>query len=617
MGIDPKLREYHHMVWKPIVFTKDMIQKVFNLPAGATPVAYLKKGDHSDLRNSYRDGDLPTSRAPIALTEGMLKNCADDDVVMINRTFSLLSFATVLFPGTSNMFPLDYLGSLLHMDRVHEYDWPEEVLKLIYVEHLDFPLLGLEEHVIDYSLPRACHVCKENFELAVAIDKNKITLTANVFGKRPIQDLCNTPYVIAPVHGAAEQPAPHVQDYLNISSQNASGSFAETCATLADWLQGSFPSSQDLGVPPQFKDLYEKHKGLFEVDLKGALSSIGRAVQSIQCRRMALLLKDANSAATGDDVHETTDQTTDNDFSLGVHIHDTTAQEEASIGVYNPQPNGGSDSLKEPVKCTEEPTDTGVIAMYQLAEILLRGIKLMNLLVVTLLWLPTRRAAAELMSKPCKFCPVSTFPFVTSEHRDASTLQGSSKHMLMHKRVAKDFETVPKMKRLKIAPDCDALYTKYVLHKQRIKKPKQGESYPPFIKIGGFYTSYPCWQGTCKKFAFSCVTTDQLSVDPTKFKPKTCMAQLRRACKKGKAAKADLRDIASFVRVDIAEYPHQATYYDCGFFAMLYMENFDGKIMKHFEQSCVTMHRKVVASDLFLHPENEIDSVTALAEQAP
>ena len=60
------------------------------------------------------------------------------------------------------------------------------LMQLIYVDHLDFPLLGPLEHVIDYSLPRACQMCKADFEFAVAIDKNKKTLTANTFGKRPV-----------------------------------------------------------------------------------------------------------------------------------------------------------------------------------------------------------------------------------------------------------------------------------------------------------------------------------------------------------------------------------------------------------------------------------------------
>ncbi|KAM0875762.1 hypothetical protein ACQ4PT_036585 [Festuca glaucescens] len=225
MNIDPKLREYRHKVSKPIVFTRDMMMKVFNVPSGDKPVERLKNTDHTELRNMYRDGE----RAPIAYLEKLLHDCADDDVVMINRSFALLAFASVLFLGTNNMVPLDYLGSLLDMDRVREYAWDETILAycmdqvaefqekrrlqkefmkqnpserlkqfsigsclpalvIFYVDNLDFPVEQVHGHVFDYSLPRALHVCNADFELAMAIDRNKKTLELSVFGKRHIRD---------------------------------------------------------------------------------------------------------------------------------------------------------------------------------------------------------------------------------------------------------------------------------------------------------------------------------------------------------------------------------------------------------------------------------------------
>ena len=50
---------------------------------------------------------------------------------------------------------------------------------------------------------------------------------------------------------------------------------------------------------------------------------------------------------------------------------------------------------------------------------------------------------------------------------------------------------------------------------------------------------------------------------------------------------------------------------------MLYMENWDGKVMKLFHQECIPTFRKIVAATLFLHENNEIDAATAIAEQAP
>ncbi|KAM0867848.1 hypothetical protein ACQ4PT_041706 [Festuca glaucescens] len=291
MNIDPKLREYHHKVSKPIVFTRDMMTKVFNVPTGERPVERLKNTEHTELRNMYHDGEM----APIAYLEKLLHDCVDDDVVMIKRSFALLAFAIVLFSGTNNMVPLDYMGSLLDMDRVHEYAWDEAILAycmdqvaefqekrrlhkefmkqnpterlkqfsigsclpalvIVYIDHLDFPIEQVHGHVFDYSLPRALHVCNTDFELAMAIDRNKKTLELSVFGKWP--------------------------------------------------------------VPTEFNALYEKHKTMFKREVNDALSSFGLVVQSIQCNQMALLLKNVSDAARNDSIQEGTNESNGINFDV-------------------------------------------------------------------------------------------------------------------------------------------------------------------------------------------------------------------------------------------------------------------------------------------------------------
>jgi hypothetical protein len=46
-------------------------------------------------------------------------------------------------------------------------------LQIIYIDHLDFPVEQLHCHVFDYSALRALHVCNDDFELAISIDRNK------------------------------------------------------------------------------------------------------------------------------------------------------------------------------------------------------------------------------------------------------------------------------------------------------------------------------------------------------------------------------------------------------------------------------------------------------------
>ena len=59
---------------------------------------------------------------------------------------------------------------------------------------------------------------------------------------------------------------------------------------------------------------------------------------------------------------------------------------------------------------------------------------------------------------------------------DVSSGPSTHEKKTRHKRVAIELESAPKMKKLRVNADSDALYTKYILHKQKIKKPKEGET---------------------------------------------------------------------------------------------------------------------------------------------
>lgn len=56
------------------------------------------------------------------------------------------------------------------------------------------------------------------------------------------------------------------------------------------------------------------------------------------------------------------------------------------------------------------------------------------------------------------------------------------------------------------------------------------------------------------------------------------------------------------------EYPQQATHFDCGYFGVLYMENFDGNCMKDFKKQNILDVRKYVVTKLFAHPLNKVCS---------
>lgn len=66
-------------------------------------------------------------------------------------------------------------------------------------------------------------------------------------------------------------------------------------------------------------------------------------------------------------------------------------------------------------------------------------------------------------------------PDLQQAYVDVSSGPSTHERKTRYKRVAKDFESVQKMKKLKIDPDSDAIYTKYVLHKHKTRKPNEGE----------------------------------------------------------------------------------------------------------------------------------------------
>jgi hypothetical protein len=254
--ITPSLREFR-VGKKRIVFTRDMITKVFGIRSGQTPVVELKKFEQSALRDVYR-GSNP--RPDIPTTIKVLKGCEDTDEDTIVRSWDLLCMATVVDPKSSNHVGMDYLGSMLHPSRTHEYAWDEYILEqlmqevkkmqkkrlktpslkkgnskfefwisgpfaalgvcfhsdkfvslhalnstskvlvvhvvltvfifilflqIIYLDHLQFPP---SSHVIDYSLPRVCHVKCSDFVFAVQCDLSKLFLhNTKVFGRRPVR----------------------------------------------------------------------------------------------------------------------------------------------------------------------------------------------------------------------------------------------------------------------------------------------------------------------------------------------------------------------------------------------------------------------------------------------
>ncbi|KAM0860727.1 hypothetical protein ACQ4PT_046390 [Festuca glaucescens] len=151
-----------------------------------------------------------------------------------------------------------------------------------------------------------------------------------------------------------------------------------------------------------------------------------------------------------------------------------------------------------------------------------------------------------------------------------------------------------------------------------------------FLKIGRFFCSYKSFHGALrprqymsndvmaiwtekfnhaakasveknphnhKKYAFSPYLAGKLAVETSTFDPVSVMKEFKFACSKFKALKDDM--FSNFIRtaneskvswVDFGKFkqitpdhPQQDTLFDCGFYSVLYMEHFNGKVMPNFE----------------------------------
>uniref|UniRef100_A0ACD5ZU07 Uncharacterized protein n=1 Tax=Avena sativa TaxID=4498 RepID=A0ACD5ZU07_AVESA len=336
-----RLREYK-LRKNQMVFTTDMVRKVFGIRCGRKPIDLSITGgaELDDIRALYHGGK---KREELATAINILKNCADTDEETIIRTWDLVSLATVVAPKSSNHVNLEYVGLMADPTKTDEYAWDEHLLGLLmqtvsniqkkkkkqahvlpkdcskfefwitgpfillgiaYMDHLDFPPC---DHTFDKSLPRVCSVKTSDFTFVVQHDSDrKILSNKTVFGRRDFLPLSATPYGTAPGYDDFNKPAPVEDVDVNPS------------ASLNEWL--NFPSSQDLQVPARFKTLYEKHKAIFEADVDVTMKNLSAGLKRMQAQRMAALLVDVESSSkeeeAGPSVVFPTKSTADDDDQL-------------------------------------------------------------------------------------------------------------------------------------------------------------------------------------------------------------------------------------------------------------------------------------------------------------
>ncbi|KAM0930286.1 hypothetical protein ACQ4PT_001034 [Festuca glaucescens] len=535
----PVLREFK-VGKKQIVFTKDMVTKVFGIVSGRKPVVSLKRSEQSSLRDVYR-GSNPRSDIPTTIK--ILTDCGLTDEDTIVRSWDLLCMATVVDPRSSNHVGMDYLGSMSDPSKTHEYAWDEYILELsmkeiVYMDHLEFPP---NNYVMDYSLPRACHVKCRDFEFAVVNDFDRLSLNnKKVFGRRPFLDFTRTPYAVA-----APEP-------VDVPEVNPS-------ASLNEWLV--FPSSQKLEVPERYKLLHEKHKAIFasDVDVATKNFAIGdTGEQHIVDSPLRSTSPRSLYSRIPEGISEEAWRRAPDPPSMELFSQDPL---ENIPDVAAP---AAADKMEETELNFEEPVPLNVVK-----DVQVNGDDTVDA------DLNIDAAMAEGGEPVTPIEPKSPgVVIIESSSKDATTSPDTLAKKNRYKRAAKADCTPPKLKKIK----------------------------------------------------------DKLIVDPAAFDLDGCMKELQNINSKFKVLKDDLlyfpivkngHWITCCINICFEEFhifdsmktPKDSSLLEQYALNLIFMENFDGKLMAHFDNNAIPDHRRLVAASLIENMNNGNDAVETVMDE--
>ncbi|KAI4980969.1 hypothetical protein ZWY2020_021454 [Hordeum vulgare] len=243
------------------------------------------------------------------------------------------------------MVTLEYLASLVDMDSINEFSWDEHFLvvalnevkkyqkkrnegktafwiggclpmfAIIYMDFVVVPCFLAFEHRNDYSLPRSCFVCNDDFKLIQEIDRNKLSLDKIDFGKRNLCRLAETPYVR--LDGCSEtrhqknkfvRTDAHIPDIPSNPAFDGCEVGGDVCGSLDEWLH-PLPSSEETEIPSHMIPIYEKHKKLHATEVKKVLKSFGQVLEAMFCKRLASIFFEANATTTSSNDHMPEDVT--------------------------------------------------------------------------------------------------------------------------------------------------------------------------------------------------------------------------------------------------------------------------------------------------------------------
>ncbi|KAE8796890.1 hypothetical protein D1007_28015 [Hordeum vulgare] len=543
------------------------------------------------------------------------------------------------------------------------------MLPVIYMDHIDIPRGCIVDHTIDYSLPRACFVKELDFTAVIAVDTIE-----DGFGKRPfsstspyattkflsyieqlaklpnkasmsateIPDMVGADGVQQPTEGATNKADGTTRNVHEPPPKNREGG-DDVCGSLEDWLH-PLPAFDELELPPHMRAIFNKHKDIHAAELKGALSSFGSLLEGIYLKRMGLMLSEASKAGFRSD-----------EAKHDVAFHAAAAP---APGMCKATANDSS-----PQQQKKRDTNTGTVNASVTISSPQQPKRPNNLEQEACIDDTIEEAQVEVSSEQGHDRKHPTLKRAAPTESTAAKLPKMKKKKID----AMDDAIYQSPSFIRIG-GFDISFKHF---SNGLKKRAHVNNEVMSLYIESFNIEHMYSSSKPRKFAFSPHVASKLYVDPSSFNTNSCTKDLKRACEKNDIAKADqlfftivkqdhwavvvlnlihkqfnvfdsnIRDsdyvsilekpcsnlienfktlvrgrnpwkhnLDMFERFSPSGYPQQSTTFDCGLFAILYMENLTARGLKPFNTDTTSFlnFRKYIAAKLFKHPQNTLSS---------
>ncbi|KAE8772854.1 hypothetical protein D1007_55060 [Hordeum vulgare] len=416
------------------------------------------------------------------------------------------------------------------------------------MDHIDIPRGCIVDHVIDYSLPRACFVKELDFTAVIAVDTIE-----DGFGKRPFSS--TSPY-------ATTKFLSYIEQLAKLPNK------ASMSATEIPDMVGADGVQQQQKLPPHMRAIFNKHKDIHAAELKGALSSFGSLLEGIYLKRMGLMLSEASKAG----------------FRSDEAKHDVTFH---AAGAPAPGMCKATANDSSPQQQKKRDTNTGTVN----ASVTISS--------------PQQPMQPNNLEQEA--CIDDT---IEEAQVEVSSGQGHDQKHPTLKRAAPTETTaskLPKMKKKKIDAMDDAIYQSNGLKKRAHVNNEVMSLYIESFNIEHMYSS-----SKPRKFAFSPHVASKLCVDPSSFNTNSCTKDLKRACEKNDIAKADQlfftivkQDHWAVVVLNLIH--KQFNVFDSNIRDSDYVRILE-KPCSNLDTTSLLNFRKYIAAKLFKHPQNTLSS---------